>query len=39
MKKVYKNYRFLIFIDKYNEDIIFIKFKFRHLKLLIKFDI
>ena len=33
MKKVYKNYNFLIFIDKYNKDIIFIKFKFRTLRL------
>ena len=33
MKKVYKNYNFLIFIDKYNKETIFIKFKFRNLKL------
>ena len=33
MKKFTKNYKFLIFIDKYNKETIFIKFKFRDLKL------
>ena len=33
MKKFTKNYEFLIFIYKYNKETIFIKFKFRDLKL------